>query len=392
MNDLASNAVWLEWLLEGMHRAQWGLLRAMHWAGLVGEVDGQAAWPWRWRLAGENLLLDQAQARQFAISLLILAGVLVLLAVALWWRRARCWLVGASALALMFAPWPSAAVLFTQAHPTSFHVAAVAFSDHAIARGARLYAAQCVQCHGANGKGQGVLASQQPVWPPNFASPLLWRRADGELLWAVRHGMQDRAGRQTMPALGQTLNVQETWELLQYLRALAAGELLRATGNWPQPVHLPDMQLRCHRANKQLLSDWPHQRVLLVTGDPQKRLPDPRMVTVWIPPQALQGGAVPDTVDCAVSSVADARAIMALINGGADIDDAQWLTDRKGWLRARNGRGNAAWNDDDLLCKSPTADQPTAARGVTTPEDALTRIIRSMDDEPVRFVKGGRVH
>ena len=103
MNDLASNAVWLEWLLEGMHRAQWGLLRAMHWAGLVGEVDGQAAWPWRWRLAGENLLLDQAQARQFAISLLILAGVLVLLAVALWWRRARCWLVGASALALMFA-------------------------------------------------------------------------------------------------------------------------------------------------------------------------------------------------------------------------------------------------------------------------------------------------
>ena len=111
MNDwTGNNAVWLEWLLEGVHRAQWGLLRAMHALGLVGEVDGQAAWPWRWRLAGENLLIDQAQARQFAISLLIVASVLVLLFIAICWRRARPWLVGASALALVLAPWPSAAV------------------------------------------------------------------------------------------------------------------------------------------------------------------------------------------------------------------------------------------------------------------------------------------
>ncbi|QIL70003.1 cytochrome c [Diaphorobacter sp. HDW4B] len=389
MNDLTNNAVWLEWLLEGMHRAQWGLLRAMHVVGLVGEVDEQAAWPWRWRLAGENLLIDQAQARQLAISLLIIASVLVLLVVALWWKRARLWLVGASALALVLAPWPAAAVLFTQAHPTSFHVAAVPFSDHAIANGARLYAAQCVQCHGENGKGQGALASQQPVWPPNFASPLLWRRADGELLWAVRHGLQGRDGQQTMPAFAQSLNVQESWELLQYLRALAAGELLRATGNWPQPVHLPDMQLRCHNASKQWLSDWKNQRVLLVTADPQKLLPDPRMVTVWLPTQV--SNTVPDTVDCAVTSVADARASISLINGSADVEQSQWLTDRQGWLRARNGRGIAAWNDDDLLCKSPTADQPVAALAVT-PEDQLTRIIRTMDAEPVRFVKGGRVH
>ena len=390
MNDwTGNNAVWLEWLLEGVHRAQWGLLRAMHALGLVGEVDGQAAWPWRWRLAGENLLIDQAQARQFAISLLIVASVLVLLFIAICWRRARPWLVGASALALVLAPWPSAAVLFTQAHSTSFHVAAVPFSDHAIASGARLYAAQCVQCHGANGKGQGALASQQPVWPPNFASPLLWRRADGELLWAVRHGLQGRDGQQSMPAFAQSLNVRQSWELLQYLRALAAGELLRATGNWPQPVHLPDMKLRCHNASKQRLHDWKNQRVLLVTADPQKLLPDPRMVTVWLPDQA--SSAVPDTVDCAVTSVADARASIALINGGASVEESQWLTDRKGWLRARNARGAAAWIDDDLLCKSPTADQPAAARGVT-PEDQLTRIIRTMDAEPVRFVKGGRVH
>ncbi len=113
------------------------------------------------------------------------------------------------------------------------------------------------------------------------------------------------------------------------------------------------------------------------------------MVTVWLPTQV--SSAVPDTVDCTVTSVADARASISLINGSADVEESQWLTDRQGWLRARNGRGTAAWSDDDLLCKSPTADQPAATLAVT-PEDQLTRIIRTMDAEPVRFVKGGREH
>ncbi|MBF5003777.1 cytochrome c [Diaphorobacter sp. NR2-3-3-1] len=377
-----------------MHRVQWALLRAMHGLGLVGDVDGQAAWPWGWRLAGENLLIDQAEARRFAISLLVLAGVMLLLFAAIWWRRGRPWLWGASALALVLAPWPSAAVLFTHAHPTSFHAASEPLTDHAIASGARLYAAQCVQCHGADGKGQGTLAAVQPVWPPNFASPLLWRRADGDLLWAVRHGVQGRDGRQTMTGFGESLSLRETWELLHYLRALAAGELLRATGNWSQPVRLPDMALRCHDAGKRRLGDFQAQRVLLTTTDPQKLLPDPRALTVWLPARS-SASAPPDSVDCVVTSVMDAREAVALINGHATLDETQWLTDRSGWLRARNARGAAAWSDDDLLCKSPLADQTTtagAAAGAVAGDDQLTRIIRSLDAEPVRFVKGGRVH
>ncbi|QIL83953.1 cytochrome c [Diaphorobacter sp. HDW4A] len=373
-----------------MHRAQWFLLRVMHASGLVGDVDGQAAWPWRWRLAGENLLIDQAEARRFAISLLVTMGVVVVLGISIWWRKGRPWLWGASALAVVLAPWPSAAVLFTNAHPTSFHVTGVSFSDQAIASGARLYAAQCVQCHGVNGKGQGALAATQQVWPPNFASPLLWRRADGDLFWAVRHGVKGRDGRQTMAGFGEALNVRETWELLHYLRALASGELLRATGNWPQPVRLPEMALRCHDASKQQLGDFQAQRVLLTTTDPQRLLPDPRAVTVWLPAQS-RNSAVPDSVDCVVTSVADALEAISLINGHAALYETQWLTDRQGWLRARNARGAAAWSDDDLLCKSPLADQPQAASG-PTPDDQLTRIIQTMDAEPVRFVKGGRVH
>lgn len=388
MNDLTNNAVWLEWLLEGVHRAQWALLQMLHATGMTGEVDGQPAWPFAMRIAGENLLIDQAQARQFAISLAVVAGVALLLAVSIFWRRKRRWLWAGSVLALLLAPWPSAAVLFTEAHPTSFHASSIPFSDQTIARGAAHYAALCVQCHGANGKGQGALASAQKVWPPNFASPLLWRRADGDLLWAIRHGVKGRDGAPTMPAFASSVGPDEAWELLHYLRALAAGELLSATGNWPQPVHLPDMQLRCQRAHKTQLSQWQEQRVLLLTADPKTLLPDPRMVTIWLPERDVE--QVPDNVDCVVTDAGRARQAMALVNGGSRIDDTQWLTDRRGWLRARNARGAAAWADDDLLCKSPLAD--VEAGPGTKNDDQLTRIIRTMDAEPVRFVKGGRVH
>lgn len=388
MNDLTNNAVWLEWLLEGVHRSQWAVLQLLHALGLTGEVDGQAAWPFARRIAGENLLLDQAQARQFAISLLVVAGVVLLLAVSIFWKRGRRWLWAGSVMALVLAPWPSAAVLLTAAYPTSFHASAVAFSDRSITRGAAQYAALCVQCHGVNGKGQGEFASAQTVWPPNFSSPLLWRRADGDLLWAIRHGVRARDGVQSMPAFASSVGTNEAWELLHYLRALAAGELLSATGNWPQPVHLPDMQLRCQRTDKTRLSQWQGQRLLMLTADPDALLPDPRMVTIWLP--ARNEERVPDNVDCVVADAAMARQSMALINGSPHIDDTQWLTDRRGWLRARNARGAAAWSDDDLLCKSPLA-EAKADSGVKN-EDQLTRIIRTMDAEPVRFVKGGRVH
>lgn len=395
MPERVADAPWLIWLLEAIHRGQVGLLQLLHGLGWTGDVDGQPAWPWTQRLAGEYLLVDQAQARQLAWSLGAIAAALVLLALAMLWRRRRrrslC-LLGMALAAVVLAPWPSRQVVLVQAGPSSFHRNPLPFTDAAIVRGAAQYRRLCLQCHGAAGDGQGPEASAQPVWPPSFIGPLLWRRADGELLQAVRHGVRDGQGRPTMAGFAGQLSVAQSWELLHFLRAQAAGRLLNATGNWAQPVALPDMPLRCHRPDKTRVRDWRGQRLRLVSlADARQLPPDPRMVTLWLPP-AGPLPALPEQVDCIVVSGVVAQQALGLVNGDAAMRDVQLLADKDGWLRARNSRAVGNWNDEDLLCRSTQDTQAPASPAAPVAEDGLTRILRRMDLEPVRYVKGGRVH
>src|SRR5690606_1034926 len=120
--------------------------------------------------------------------------------------------------------------------------------------------------------------------------------------------------------------------------------------------------------------------------------------------------SVPLAADCIVESAAEAQQAIALIIGEDEVRDVQLLTDRQGWLRALNGRGGSAWSDDDLLCRAPQEGRAGSKQATATPEagevavalaapnpgsargDALDRILRAMEAEPVLFVKGGRVH
>lgn len=391
MPERMAQAPWLEYVLDALYQSQWQILQWLHRWGVVGTLDGQPAWPWEWRLSGEYLLLDVGQARALLISLAVVVGLL-LAAVCAWrWRRLRGpWLVSVL-LAAWLTPWPAASVLVVRANPSSFHNPAVPWSDHAIRAGAQHYAQHCVQCHGARGDGQGPAAAQQAVWPPNFAGPLLWRRADGDLFAHVRYGMRSRQGQVTMPAFVQELSVDETWQVLHYLRAQAAGQVLQATGEWAQAVAMPDMRLHCAAAGKTSVQDWQGQRVLWVTGAVDDLQPDPRLVTVWLPPVPSRITSVPPQVDCIVASAEDAHAALSAMTGQrAASQPQQLLADRQGWLRARNAADANAWSENNLICSTPTDAEPVVK--TATAEDGLGRLLRLMDSTPVRFVKGGRVH
>ncbi|HBD38822.1 MAG TPA: cytochrome C, partial [Cupriavidus sp.] len=108
-------------------------------------------------------------------------------------------------------PWPSPALLFTPAAPTSFHRSPTRFSADSIAHGARLYAQHCAACHGEDGRGEGPLAAGLSRWPPTFVGPLLGRRAGGDLFWHIANGMRDSEGRQTMPAFSRAFDDADTW-------------------------------------------------------------------------------------------------------------------------------------------------------------------------------------
>lgn len=381
----------LNGLLEALHAGQLALRDMLHALGLADAVAGQPAWPFARRLAGEMLVIDAGHARRVLLTLVCAAGALVAAVLALGWRRARWPLAAAAALLLVLAPWPQAHLLLAPAVPTSMHQSPTGFAADSVARGGAVFQAHCVRCHGADARGEGPDAASQPVWPPMLTGGLLWKRLDGELFWRIRHGMQGRDGRATKPGVPAiAVSDEQIWQVLDYLQAHAAGRMLQEGGAWERPVRLPDAAADCRQGARTLRS-LAGQRLRVVlggSGDGAADLPqdDPRLTTVVL--GRLPAGA---DAECHVPEPAAAQALALALGVPPEAAGGhQVLVDRAGWLRARGRPGQPAWVEEDLVCRTaPAARRPVVPAGTA---DGLEALIRRMDAEPVRLVRGGFPH
>ncbi|WP_234825036.1 hypothetical protein [Cupriavidus necator] len=176
------------------------------------------------------------------------------------------------------------------------------------------------------------------------------------------------------------------------MKALSAGS--GAENNWPVPLRLPEMAIRCADAAPLALSQWRGgQRVRLVAVDGAAPLPyeDPRFLTVLVTPDGRPPARVPRfRAGCTATSPQAWQAVAAIAGeSSARLAGTQLLADRAGWLRARGTPGRQ-WSDADLVCVSgPGANTP---RNTAKTPDGLTALLLRMDVEPVRFVKGGFIH
>jgi len=368
-------------MLQAMQGAQLGLLRLLSWLHLAHDIDGQPAWPFALRLSGEVMLIDHNVVRALAGALACLATALLLVVLALAWRRRRWLLLGLAVVLVVFAPWPDQTLVTTAATPTSFHTSPDRFSAAGIVRGEQIYRQQCIACHGADGRGNTPRGLSLEVAPPNLSSGLLWRRFDGDLYWSLRHG---KGG---MPAFDASTSPADRWALIDYLKANAAGVGVAETGSWPRPVAMPDMALDCRESVITRLDQWQGQRIRLVIGG-AGTVPgeDPRLQSVLL---GGQPGSAVGTITCA-SHEADALRAIAILTGQPEsrLAGTELLADRDGWLRARNSGGQ--WSEQDMLCRSPLAS--TSPASPSRSGTGLDQLIAAMDDEPVRFIKGGFVH
>lgn len=383
MIDWSPTPEQINWLLGLMTEAQDALRRAVFALGLSEAVAGQPAWPWAQRLHGESMLFEPAQARRLLLCLGALAGLVLLSGTALGWRRLRWPALGLGWGLALAAPWGVVPQLLGPAVPTSFHVSDTGFQAHAIVQGQRLYGQHCLRCHGTDGRGEGPEASSLPMWPPNLNGRLLWQRPEGELWWAVHQGLQDHAGRPTMPGFARQLESEQIWQLLDFLQAQASGQTLAREGRWEQPVRLPDARVRCGADPlPRPLSALQGQR-LLVAGAADQALPlDPRVSTVG------QGGGAADC-ELLAADRADFDQALAVLLGqsGSGLAGQQVLADRQGWLRARAMPGRA-WSVADLVCRSG----PDAARASAPAPDPLGTLVAAMDADPVAARRGGYPH
>jgi len=88
-------------------------------------------------------------------------------------------------------------------------------TPQSIKQGEELFAVYCTPCHGASGKGDGLVATKF-VPPPDLTNPDLHKvRTDG--YWQSYVG----AGGAIMPPYGEALTPEERWSVVNYLRTLA---------------------------------------------------------------------------------------------------------------------------------------------------------------------------
>lgn len=83
-----------------------------------------------------------------------------------------------------------------------------------IAKGARLYTANCFACHGKTGKGDGPAGRALTPHPGDLSDPLNWEQPDGALFWKISRGRSPMPSFKSMPA-------QDRWSIVNYIRTLA---------------------------------------------------------------------------------------------------------------------------------------------------------------------------
>ncbi len=82
-----------------------------------------------------------------------------------------------------------------------------------------LFETTCVPCHGSRAAGDGPVAFQMIVPPPDLTTAQPAERSDGYLYATIRNGGL------VMPAYADAMSDEERWELVLYLRHLQGKEV-----------------------------------------------------------------------------------------------------------------------------------------------------------------------
>src|SRR6476469_9780162 len=87
-----------------------------------------------------------------------------------------------------------------------------------LAAGREVYTANCADCHGPHGKGDGRMAKDLKKRPPDLTDPEVASEPDDVLFNRISRG------RKPMPSFEKLLSEQERWHVVNYVHKLAAAK------------------------------------------------------------------------------------------------------------------------------------------------------------------------
>ncbi|MDD2760828.1 MAG: c-type cytochrome, partial [Methylomonas sp.] len=86
-------------------------------------------------------------------------------------------------------------------------------SSDAVAAGKAIYLRECVLCHGESGKGDGPVAASLEKPTADLTSRAVLQQSDGAIFTKIR------SGRSPMPSFKNTLDKDDVWRLIHFIRA-----------------------------------------------------------------------------------------------------------------------------------------------------------------------------
>jgi mono/diheme cytochrome c family protein len=93
----------------------------------------------------------------------------------------------------------------------------ISATAESLARGAEIYKANCVTCHGAEGEGDGPAgAALRP--PPANLKVMAPQHSDGDLAWKITEG------RGAMPPWKGALSEEDIWNVVNYLKQMSVAK------------------------------------------------------------------------------------------------------------------------------------------------------------------------
>ena len=335
-------------------------------------------WPFSQRYSWEVAAALPGGATRLLIGLQVAFVGLLAIIVGLLLRSVRVLLVGVGSGALAIGLWVALPPMTVDAYPTTYRRSSVPYQAVSVASGGVLYGAHCATCHGAGGRGDGPGGAGLPKPPADLTAPHTAEHTAGDMFWWLTHGIP--AG--GMPPFGAVLSEDERWDLINFIRALGAGERARQVTALAQPnrpwLVAPDFTIAVGpappRALKELRDRW--MAVLVFFTLPESR---PRLVQLAEAYNTLQalgteviavplgdstdiirrlGGRPPMLFPVVTDGAADIAATYTLLAHGLGPRPfsrravpplhVEFLLDRQGYIRARWLPGNPGRGWDPL--------------------------------------------
>jgi putative copper resistance protein D len=220
------------------------------------------------------------------------------------------------------------------AYPTTYYAPTQPYAAPSISRGMPLYAANCSECHGAGGRGDGPLAGRLAIRPANLTQPHLFAHSAGDIFWWVSNGRSNGV----MPGFADKLTPDQRWDLINFVLARAAGVITDAASSQVTAAAappLPDFAFEQQGTQNTLRQSLKNGPVLLVLFSPQAPLARlARLRAAGVHAIAVDMTAAEKKAEV-VGVSDDVRATLALFRSPNDGGETELLLDRNGSARAR---------------------------------------------------------